>query len=328
MPKIPPVRLKLVAGLCLAVGAALALSGAALAGNGGLAPPPSVSPNGDRIRDSYFFIAIFAGAIFLLVEGALLLFVVRFRRRGRRHDEEGPQIRGNTNLELAWTAVPVLILVVIGAFVFYKIPGIEDPAPAQAADEHLAVTIQGRQFYWQFGYDGGAVGIDELVVPVNRTIVARLTSPDHDVIHSWWIPELGGKRDAIPGATTEVWFRPRREGVFLGTCGEFCGIQHAAMRARVRVVSQQEYERYLDARENELGREEWEGVCQKCHAPDIAIGPPLEQSPALQNEETVRAAVTQGRGEMPAVGKGWSEEQLDALMTYIREEVAPDGDQG
>jgi heme/copper-type cytochrome/quinol oxidase subunit 2 len=101
MPKIPPVRPKLVAGLCLAVGAALALSGAALAGNGGLAPPPSVSPNGDRIRDSYFFIAIFAGAIFLLVEGALLLFVVRFRRRGRRHDEEGPQIRGNTNLELA-----------------------------------------------------------------------------------------------------------------------------------------------------------------------------------------------------------------------------------
>jgi cytochrome c oxidase subunit II len=328
MPKIPPVRPKLLAGLCLAVGAGLAFAGAAVAGNGGLAPPPSVSPNGDRIRDSYFFIAIFTGAIFILVEGALILFLVRFRRRRRRHDQEGPQIRGNTNLELAWTVVPVLILVAIGAFVFYKIPGIEDPAPAAAADEHLAVTIQGRQFYWQFGYDGGGVSIDELVVPVNRTIVATLTAPDHDVIHSWWIPRLGGKRDAIPGATTDLWFRARREGVYLGACGEFCGIQHAAMRSRVRVVSQDEYEQYLDERENELGREEWEGVCQKCHSPQIAIGPPLAESPALQNEETVRAAVTEGRGEMPAVGKGWSDQQLDALMAYIREEVAPGGGQG
>ena len=322
------MRPKLVAALCLAAGAALGSTGIAAADNGGLAPPPSVSPNGDRIRDAYFFIAIYAGAIFLLVEGALILFLLRFRRRRRRHDEEGPQIRGNTNLELAWTVVPVLILVAIGAFVFYKIPGIEDPPRAEAANDHLAVTIQGRQFYWQFGYDGGAVAIDELVVPVDRTIVATLTAPDHDVIHSWWIPRLGGKRDAIPGATTDLWFRPRREGVYLGTCGEFCGIQHAAMRARVRVVSQQEYERYLDERENELGREEWQGVCQKCHSAQIGIGPPLEQSPTLQNEEAVVAAVTEGRGEMPAVGKGWSEEQLDALLTYIREEVTAGGGQG
>ncbi len=322
------MRPKPLAALCIAFAAALALAGAAVAGNGGFAPPESVSPNGDRIRDSYFFIAIFAGVVFLLVEGALLVFIVRFRRRRRRIDEEGPQIRGNTNLELAWTIVPVLIIAVTGAYVFYKLPGIEDVPSARAAGDHLEIQVQGRQFYWQYEHPGGVVAIDELVVPVDTTVVLRITAPDHDVIHSWWVPRLGGKRDAIPGATTEVWFRARRTGVYLGTCGEFCGIQHAAMRARVRVVSPDEYERYLDERENELGREEWEGVCQKCHSPQIAIGPPLEQSPALQNEETVRAAVTEGRGQMPAVGKGWSDQQLDALIEYIREEVTQGGGQG
>jgi cytochrome c oxidase subunit 2 len=322
------VRPKPLAALCLAFGAALAFAAVAYAGNGGLAPPESVSPNGDRIRDGYFFIAIFTGAIFLLVQGLLIAFIVRYRRRGRRVDAEGPQIRGNTNIELAWTVGPVLVIIAIGAFVFYKVPGIKDVPSAEAAPDQLEIEVQGRQFYWQFEYPGGEVAIDEMVVPVDTTVVQRITAPDHDVIHSFWVPQLGGKRDAVPGQVNRNWFRARREGVYLGNCGEFCGIQHAAMRARVRVVSRQEYEAYLAERENELGREEWEGVCQKCHSPEISIGPPLVGNPILQNEEAVRQAVLQGRGEMPAVGKGWSDEQLDALIEYINEEVARGGGQG
>ena len=105
---------------------ALALAGVALAGNGGVAPVEPASPNAERINDSYFWVAIFTGAIFLLVQGSLLWFIVRYRRRRRARAEDGAQIHGNTNLELAWTVAPVLILVAIGAFVFYKLPGIQD----------------------------------------------------------------------------------------------------------------------------------------------------------------------------------------------------------
>ena len=105
---------------------ALALSGVAFAGNGGLAPVEPASPNAERINDSYFWVSIFTGAIFLLVQGSLLWFIVRYRRRRRDRSEDGAQVHGNTNLELAWTVAPVLVLVAIGGFVFWKLPGIQD----------------------------------------------------------------------------------------------------------------------------------------------------------------------------------------------------------
>jgi heme/copper-type cytochrome/quinol oxidase subunit 2 len=137
------VRRKLPLALPLAVLLGLAAAGLALAGNGGVAPPDPASPNAERVNDSYWFIAIFTGLIFLIVEGALIVFIVRFRRRGRPRAVEGPQIHGSTRLELIWTVAPVIFLAAIGSFLFYKLPGIKD-VPAAGASERLNVTSHDR----------------------------------------------------------------------------------------------------------------------------------------------------------------------------------------
>ena len=100
----------------------------------------------------------------------------------------------------------------------------------------LRIDVAGRQFYWEFRYPDGSVTYDTLVVPVDRTVELDVTAPDHDVIHSWWVPALGGKIDAIPGVVNHTWFRAEEAGEYAGTCGEFCGIQHNAMSLTVVAV--------------------------------------------------------------------------------------------
>jgi heme/copper-type cytochrome/quinol oxidase subunit 2 len=129
----------LVALLVLA--AALFLAAVAHAGNGGFAPETPHSPNASRINDSYKWISLFAALIFVVVEGALLWFVFRYRRRGRPRSMEGPQIHGATRLELIWTAIPVLILAAIAGFLFYKLPGIEDVPSAKAEGGPLVIKV-------------------------------------------------------------------------------------------------------------------------------------------------------------------------------------------
>ena len=165
----PPVRRKSLV-FVLALGAALAFAAVAYAGNGGFAPETPHSPNASRINDSYKWISIFTALIFVVVEGALLWFVFRFRRAGRSRTAEGPQIHGATRLELIWTAIPVLILAAILSFLFYKLPGIEDVPSAKAEGGPLRVRIDAHQSYWQFTYPNSAVSIDELHIPVNRTV--------------------------------------------------------------------------------------------------------------------------------------------------------------
>jgi cytochrome c oxidase subunit 2 len=246
----PPVRRKALV-LLLAVSVALALAAVAYAGNGGFAPATPHSPNAQRINDSYLWISIFTGAIFVLVEGALILFIVKYRRRGRPRSQEGPQIHGATRLELIWTAIPVVILAVIAAFIFYKLPGIQDVPSAKAEGGPLVVRVDAHQFYWQFTYPDGQISIDELHAPLNRTVRVDITSQDVD--HSWWIPELGGKFDAIPGHMTHTWFKADRAGTYRGQCGEFCGVFHAAMKAVVKVQSQSEYAAWLGNAGHALG---------------------------------------------------------------------------
>ena len=122
---------------------ALALSGAAFAGDGGITPYEPASPNAEGIRESYLWVAIFTGAIFLLVQGTLIWFIVRYRARNRARAEDGAQVHGNTNLELAWTVAPVLILAAIGSFVFYKLPGIQDVPSASAQGGRVDVEVEG-----------------------------------------------------------------------------------------------------------------------------------------------------------------------------------------
>ena len=329
----PAVRRSL--GLILLVLALLVPAGAAVAGNGGFAPVAPESPNAEAINDSYAWVAIFTGAIFLLVQGSLLWFIYRYRRGRRPRGEDGAQVHGNTNLELAWTVAPVLILVAIGSFVFYKLPDIKDiPSASAAGEEPLEVTVKGYRFYWQYTYPNGVIAMDRMRAPVDRNVRLAITAPEFDVIHSWWIPALGGKLDAIPGETNESWFRAERAGVYRGQCAEFCGIQHAVMTAEVDAVPADEFDDWLEseaeaqeAGESDLGEQTYAAACAKCHglAGQGDIGPPLAGSALAADAELAEEIVRNGRGEMPPVGQDWEERQMAALTEYLQEGLGSGG---
>ncbi|HEY6607407.1 MAG TPA: cytochrome c oxidase subunit II [Gaiellaceae bacterium] len=315
--------------LVLALGAALALVGVASAGNGGFAPVTPESPNADRIHQSYLWIAAFALAIFVVVEGALVWFVVRYRRGRRARTVEGPQIHGATRLELIWTAIPIAILAAIAGFIFYKLPGIQDVPAATAEGGPLEIKVNAHQFYWQFTYPNGAISIDEMHAPVGRTV--RVVIRSGDVVHSWWIPALGGKFDAIPGRTTDTWFRAERRGIYRGQCGEFCGVLHAQMAAHVEVESPRAYQAWVSTTApRELGRSQWEGVCAKCHGLTGrgGYGPAIFNNSILIQPQSLRTLLEEGQNTsggvavyMPPVGRGWTDEQFRALERYMRRNI-------
>ena len=307
---------------------ALLLATPAHAGNGGLAPVEPASPNAELINDAYFWVSIFTGAIFLLVQGSLLWFIFRYRRRRRDRSEDGAQIHGNTNLELAWTLAPVLVLVAIGAFVFWKLPGIQNVPSADAAGGRVDVTVKGYRYYWNFRYPNGVIAVDRLRAPVGQNVRLEVSAPDFDVIHSWWIPALGGKFDAIPGETNETWFNATAPGLYRGQCAEFCGIQHAAMKAEVEALPRPEFEAWLEeegrdqeAGTSSLGEETFAGepVALGAGAGEGDIGPALANNQLLDDAEAIERVVREGRGEMPPVGTDWEDRQMDALTKYLEE---------
>jgi cytochrome c oxidase subunit 2 len=289
----------------------------ALAGNGGIAPVAPASENAAGIRDAYWLILAITGVVFLLVETTLVAFLIRYRGRQRARDAEGPQIRGNTNLEIAWTVVPVLLLAAIVAFVFAKLPVIED-APAAGAAGSLTIRVEGHQYYWLFRYPDGQIAVDDMVVPVGKVVTLDVTAPD--VIHSWWIPALGGKIDAIPGRTNHTWFKAKRTGTWTGRCAELCGAQHALMTASVRAVSRAAFDRFLAthaASSSAVGKETFEGICAKCHGME---GQGTDGAPAIagrQFDQVTASLIKNGGTRMPAVGADWSKEQIDATIAYL-----------
>jgi cytochrome c oxidase subunit II len=304
----------------------LTVADTALAANGGFLPSEPESPNAERVNDAYVFVSIFALFVFVLVEGVLLAFVLKYRRRRRARDAEGAQVHGSTRLELMWTVVPVVILVAIGTFVFYKLPGIADVPAASATRERLDVRVVGRQFYWQFEYRNGAIAVDRMRVPEGRVIRLEITAPPHDVIHSWWQPAFGGKFDAIPGQVNVTWFEPERTGLFRGRCGELCGLKHAQMLADVEVLPVAEFEAWVDQRaeglesDAEFGEELYVGVCAKCHGPQGqgGYGPAIADSTLATDARAVERLLRNGRGAMPPVGRGWNDRQMEAMTGYLR----------
>jgi cytochrome c oxidase subunit 2 len=298
------------------------------------------SPNADGIRTSYLFITIFTFAIFVLVETLLVAFIWKYRRQKRPRFEDGAPIHGATRLELAWTAGPVIVLFIIAVFVFAELPGIKNIPTATAGEEQLVVKVTGRQFYWQFEYPNGVVAVDTMRAPADVPVKLVVTSPDADVIHSWWIPALGGKIDAIPGRTNETWFEVADPGTYTGQCAELCGLEHAQMLASVEVMPQSEFTAWLDQRRTdqtagsgELGKETWDGVCAKCHglAGEGGIGPRVAGAPTLSDPQALETLVRNGRsgpqGVMPAVGSEWKDDQITALLNYLKENP-PSGNPG
>jgi cytochrome c oxidase subunit 2 len=323
-----PVRRTTITSIAALV-VALAFAGVALAGygNGGVTPESSDSPNASGITDSYYLISGFTFFIFLLVEGLLIAFIVRFRRRRRPREAEGPQIHGAFRLEVLWTIFPVVVLAIIAGYVFYKLPGIKDVPEASAAADQVDITVEGHQFYWLFKYPNGAISVNTMVAPVGKTVKLTVISPDKDVNHSWWIPRLGGKIDAIPGYVNHTWFRVSKTGTYTGQCAEYCGTQHANMEATVRVVPQADYRRetsrllaQLNASSPQLGKQIFQGVCEKCHrlSGPMLIGPTLGGNPILADRNALGDIVHNGRGLMPPVGDGWNDETLSALVAYTK----------
>jgi len=313
------VRRTVLATLTTAL-AALVTATAAIAGNGGFLPATPHSPNAHRVTDAFIFVSIFTGVIFVLVEGALIVFIIKYRRGKRPPTAEGPQVHGATKLEIIWTVIPVVILAAIGSFIFYELPGIADAPKAAAADE-TRITVEGHQFYWLFRYPNGAISIDRMVAPAKDVVHEDVVGLDFDVIHSWWVPDLGGKWDAIPGRVNKTWF-DAPAGDYVARCAELCGIQHALMDGVVHVVPRAEYEQFISKRASPagtlgLGQEEWQGVCMKCHRLDHSyIGPALGGNSLLTQRSGLETLLRSGRGQMPAVGKNWTDHQIDALVAY------------
>src|SRR4029450_9594299 len=196
---------------------------------------PASTPAKTIFGLSLFVLAVTA-VIFVVVAGLLVYSVVKFRAPAPDAGREPAQVYGSTQIELAWTVIPVLIVAVLFVATARVIHAIQDaPKPATALD----VAVIGHQFWWEFRYPKlGIVTANELHIPVSDPVhptptFLELLSADTD--HSFWVPELGGKTDFIPNRVNHMWMDPSRVGVYLGQCAQYCGAQHAKMLLRVSV---------------------------------------------------------------------------------------------
>jgi cytochrome c oxidase subunit 2 len=227
------------------------------------------SPNANEIDSLYKIVLYVALVIFALVEGGLLYALIKFRKR---KGAVPAQIHGNTRLEVGWTVAAAVILVGLAVLTFVKLPAIQNPpnsdpnaalaslgGTAYASAERklppngksLNIQVIGRQFIWQYVYPGanepdglGApYSYEEMVVPTNTTVTLDIVSSD--VVHSWWVPELGGKFQAVPGYHNYTWFKVLKPGIYRGQCALICGRGHARMIATVRAVPPPQFEAWL-----------------------------------------------------------------------------------
>jgi cytochrome c oxidase subunit 2 len=264
------------------------------------------------------------------VEGLLVVFIWKYRSRGRARTVEGPQVHGQTRLEIIWTVIPVLILAVVATVVFVSLPKI---ANQPVSSNTIHVTVEGHQFYWQFDYTDSpnhARSINTLYVPVGAVVDLKVVATD--VIHSWWIPALGGKIQAIPGRINHTWFQAEKAGTYAGQCAELCGVYHAAMLGRVVAESRAKYEAYVGAQAAAtIGEQEFQGVCATCHGnlgqggygPDIAGNPVIIQPAGL--ESVIRQGVNGTLGAMPPVADTWTAAQVRALDLYLKRHIYTGG---
>ena len=273
----PPVRStprrRLLGGLALVAILALVLAPTAIAGT--FTPESGGSPNADHIANLYDIAGYIAIVVFVGVEGALFYALFKFRsRRGG----VAAQVRGNTRLEFGWTAIPALILLVLVVVTFTQLHKIQTPensgsggySVASAGIEYattsqqlppngrsLRIQVNGQQFVWRYTYPGGGptglgapYAYEEMVVPTDTTVTLDIVS--QDVAHSWWIPKLGGKFDAVPGYHNYTWFKIHNPGVYTGQCAELCGRLHADMIAKVRAVPPAQFEAWLAQQKSDI----------------------------------------------------------------------------
>jgi cytochrome c oxidase subunit II len=267
-----------------------------------ISPESGPSKNANDI-DTLFKITLYIGiVIFLLVETTLIYSLIKFR--ARRQGAEAAQIRGNTPLEISWTIGAALILVMLATVTFVYLPGIKDPPASKASaieaaegsdyatinqkeppgGNALEISVNAQQYIWRYDYEDSKdqlFSFHTLYAPVNTTVTLKIYSSD--VVHSWWVPKLGGKADAVPGHTNETWFRADEEGTYEGTCAELCGEGHADMRTRVVVLPADEYEAWAEQQASDI-KEAQEGLAQQREEREAADEDAGEVTPAQEKK--------------------------------------------
>jgi cytochrome c oxidase subunit 2 len=290
------------------------------------------------------FVLAITGLIFLAVFSLLSYAVVKFRNNDANTNREPAQVYGSTQIELAWTVIPIVIVVVLFLATARVIHAIQDaPKPATAVE----VTAIGHQFWWEFRYPAlGVVTANELHVPVSdpahpTPTFLNLLSADTD--HSFWVPQLAGKTDLIPNRANAMWIDPQQTGVFLGQCAQYCGTQHAKMLLRVSVDSPEAFAAWINLQKQSANRDDKEvtgrqvfeaTACVNCHAVGGTnatgrFGPDLTH---LMSRSTIAAGAAENTSEnlrlwiqnpdaikpgslMPAMKL--SDADLDALVRYL-----------
>src|ERR1700722_4040868 len=296
------------------------------------------------IADLSVIVLVITGVIFVVVFALLVYSVAKFRGRAIDAGREPSQVYGSTQIELAWTIIPILIVVVLFLATARVIHAIQDaPEPVAA----LQVTAIGHQYWWEFRYPKlGIVTAKELQIPVSDPShptppFLQLLSADTD--HSFWVPELGGKTDLIPNHPNRMWMDPQRTGVFLGQCAQYCGTQHAKMLLRVSVDGPEDFAAWVRAQRSLAvedtgaiaGRRVFESnACMNCHAvagtaADGRFGPDLTH---LMSRATIAAGAAKNTHDnlrlwiqdpsaikpgslMPAMKL--SDADLDAVVSYM-----------
>ncbi len=240
-------------------------------------PQSGGSPNANQIDSLFKILLVIALVIFVAVLGALVYALVKFRAR---KGVAPAQIRGNTRLEVGWTVAAAVILVALAIVTFAKLSSIQNPPNSGAEGDRLAnengllfasserklppngkaldITVIGRQYIWQFVYPGASepdglgapYSYEEMVVPTETTVSLDIVSSD--VVHSWWIPALGGKFQAVPGYHNYTWFKISKPGIYRGQCAVLCGRGHARMIATVRAVPPAVFDEWLAGRKKQL----------------------------------------------------------------------------
>jgi len=263
-----------------------------LAGCAKSTPQNYMAPEGpdartiDRLQTPVFIIA---GVVGLLVAAAIIFIVIKFRARPGHEDEVPRQLHGAPRLEIAWTIVPAILLAGIA------VPTIKTVFDlAEKPKDPLHVTVIGQQWWWEFDYPGyGIVTANELVVPVGTPVQLAVTS--RDVIHSFWIPKLNGKKDAVPNRSHFLRMTAEKPGEYWGQCTEFCGLSHANMRQRVVALAPADFDQWVKNQQAEAktptdpaalrGQALFESQCVRCHTVNglkDPAGKPLVSKPDEQ----------------------------------------------
>ena len=324
----------------------LLLASPALA-DAGISTPDIFSPVSTpafAIRDLAWLVIGICGAIFLLVGGLLAFAIVRFRARAGDPPGEPPQVYGSGPIELAWTIVPAIICFVLFLATARSILELQKETPPAG---WLQVEVTGHQWWWEFRYpELGVVTANELHLPVSTPEEKRptyLSLQSADVIHSFWVPQLSGKQDAVPAKTNGLWYEPVVPGTYVGQCAEYCGTQHAGMLIRVVVHPPGEFERWVEEQRKPAvedprvaeGRAIFqETACINCHritgtVADGRFGPDLTH---LMSRQTLAAGLVRNDRDnlkrwvtdpdhvkpgalMPAMNL--DEKQLDRVVAYL-----------